>query len=40
MAADLITEDDLRLITEDGEGYVLRFRVIEWWEGLMEKCGA
>ena len=37
VAADLITEDDLRLITEDGEGYVLRFRVIEWWEGLCER---
>ena len=37
VAADLITEDDLRLITGDGEGYVLRFRVIEWWEALCER---
>lgn len=37
VAADLITEDDLRLITEDGEGYVLRFRVIEWWQELMHR---
>ena len=29
-----LTEDDVRLITGDGEGYVLKFRLIEWWENL------
>ena len=37
VTADLIGEDDLRLITGDGEGYVLRFRVIEWWQELCER---
>ena len=25
-----LSEDDVKLITEDGEGYVLRFRLLEW----------
>ena len=32
-----LSEDDLRLITEDGEGYVLRFRLLEWWGELTER---
>ena len=38
-----LPEDDLKLITGDGEGYVFRFRVIEWWHtltaGLQERAG-
>ena len=26
-----LSEDDVKLITEDGEGYVFRFRLMEWW---------
>ena len=29
-----LTDDDFRLITGDGEEYVLKFRLIEWWESL------
>lgn len=36
MAAGL-SEDDVKLITEDGEGYVLKFKSIELWEQLKEK---
>lgn len=27
-----LTEDDAGLIAGDGPGYVLRFRVLEWWD--------
>ena len=30
-----LSREDVRLITEDGEGYVLRFRVMEWWNALL-----
>lgn len=30
----LLSEDDIELITEDGGGYVLRFRLLEWWGSL------
>lgn len=39
MAAGL-AEDDVRLMTEDGGGYVLKFKSIELWESLREKLGA
>ncbi len=29
-----LTEDDIRLITQDGTDCVLKFRVIEWWDAL------
>lgn len=29
-----LSADDVRLITGDGEGYVLRFRLLEWWGEL------
>ena len=29
-----LTEDDLKLITADGEEYVFKFRVLEWWGEL------
>ena len=35
MAAGL-SEEDVRLITEDGNGYVLKFKSIEIWEGIKE----
>ena len=30
-----LSTDDVRLITGDGEGYVLRFRLLEWWGELI-----
>ena len=32
--AAALSDDDVKLITEDGEGYVLRFRLLEWWGSL------
>ena len=32
-----LSDDDVKLITEDGEGYVLRFRLLEWWGSLTGK---
>lgn len=29
-----LSDDDVKLITEDGGGYVLRFRLLEWWGSL------
>ena len=31
------TEDEVRLITEEDRGYVLKFKAVEWWEGLRER---
>ena len=33
----VLSDDDVKLITEDGEGYVLRFRLLEWWGSLTGK---
>ena len=35
--AATLSDDDIKLITEDGEGYVLRFRLLEWWGSLTGK---
>lgn len=32
-----LAEKDVKLITEDGTGYVIRFRLIEWWENILGK---
>ena len=32
-----LSPDDVKLITEDGDGYVLRFRLLEWWGSLTAK---
>ena len=29
-----LEEEELRLITEEDGGYVLRFKTVEWWEQL------
>ena len=29
-----LSDDDIKLITGDGGGYVLRFRLLEWWGSL------
>lgn len=29
-----LTEDQVRLITEEDRGYVLKFKAVEWWEAL------
>lgn len=29
-----LTEDQVRLITEEDRGYVLKFKAVEWWEEL------
>ena len=31
------TEDEVRLITEEDRGYVLKFKALEFWEALREK---
>ena len=31
----VLSGEDVRLITEDGTGYVLRFRLMEWWNSLL-----
>lgn len=35
-AIETLSDDDVKLITEDGDGYVLRFRVLELWGKLTE----
>lgn len=32
--AAALSDDDVKLITEDGDSYVLRFRLLEWWGSL------
>lgn len=39
-AVETLSDDDVKLITEDGDGYVLRFRLLELWgklTGRLEK---
>ena len=31
------SEEEVNLITEENQGYVLRFKAVEWWETLKEK---
>ena len=31
------TEEEIGLITEEDQGYALRFKAVEWWEALQEK---
>ena len=31
------SEEEVRLITEENQGYVLKFKALEWWETLKEK---
>ena len=31
------TEEEVGLITEEDQGYALRFKAVEWWEALQEK---
>ena len=31
-----LTQEQTDLITQDGEGYIIRFRVLEWWGKLAE----
>ena len=35
--AAALSDDDVKLITEDGDSYVLRFRLLEWWGSLTGK---
>ena len=30
-------EDEVALVTEENEGYVLKFKAMEWWEAIREK---
>lgn len=34
-----LSEEQVALITGQDEGYVLKFKIIEWWELLLEKLG-
>ena len=36
MAAGL-DEEEVALVTEENEGYVLKFKAMEWWEAIREK---
>ena len=36
-AAKVLGEDNVRLITSDGEGYVVRFQLLEWMEALKSR---
>ena len=36
MAAGL-TEEEVGLITEEDQGYVLKFKAVEWWEAMRER---
>ena len=36
-AVETLSDDDVKLITEDGDGYVLRFRLLELWGKLTER---
>ena len=33
-----LSEGDVKLITGDGEGYVLKFRLMEWWGELLHRA--
>ena len=35
--ASALEEDEVKLITEDGKGYEIRFRLVEWWGRLTAK---
>lgn len=35
-AVETLSRDDIQLITENGRGYILRFRVLEWWDAVSE----
>ena len=38
-AGGVLSEDQVSLITGQDGGYVLRFRIIEWWEELLRSFG-
>ena len=35
-AVETLSRDDIQLITGNGRGYILRFRVLEWWDAVSE----
>ena len=35
--AAILSEEDARLLAEDGESYIFRFRLLELWGELREK---
>ncbi len=39
VAGEALSEDQVALITGQDGGYVLKFRIIEWWEELMRSMG-
>ena len=39
VAGEALSEDQVALITGQDGGYVLKFRIIEWWEELMRRMG-
>lgn len=32
-----LSDDDVRLVTESGGGYVVRFRLLELWDALVQR---
>lgn len=35
-----LSEDEIGLITEEDQGYILKFKAVEWWEQLREQVDA
>lgn len=35
-----LSEDEIGLITEENQGYILKFKAVEWWEQLREQVDA
>lgn len=40
VAGEALSEDQVALITGQNGGYVLKFRLIEWWDELLQNLGA
>lgn len=36
-AVQALSDDDVRLVTESGSGYVVRFRLLELWDALVQR---
>lgn len=36
-AVQALSDDDVRLVTESGGGYVVRFRLLELWDALVQR---
>lgn len=39
-SASALDRQDVKLITEDGAGYALRFRMVDWWQEILSSAGS